>query len=87
MEDSVPEAETDDIVKASLQIEKVAKRNKFQCTNWKDHHLIWKYRFNERKKRLEMEFISVVPLGKFTTRLHNGYVIKDMEYVEVEFNE
>ena len=34
-----------------------------------------------------MEFISVVPLGKFTTRLHNGYVIKDMEYVEVEFNE
>jgi|TARA_R110000824_G_scaffold35901_13_gene111999 hypothetical protein len=86
MEHRVPEADTDDIVKASFHIEKVAKRNKFQCTKWNNHHLIWKYRFNERKKRLEMEFISVVPLGKFSTRLPNGYVIKNMEYVEVDFN-
>jgi len=87
LEDRVPDVDTKEVVNIAKHIEKAAKRNKFQCTRWKDKHIIWKYRFNERKKRLELEFISIVPLGKFNFKMHTGYYVKDVEYVEVNFNE
>ena len=87
LEERVPDAEVEDVLKIAANIEKVAKRKRFQCTRWRDKHIIWKYKFNERRKRLELEFISIVPLGKFNVRLHTGYFVKDVEYVEVDVNE
>jgi hypothetical protein len=87
LEERVPDAEVEDVLEIAGAIEKVAKRKKFQCTRWRGKHIIWKYKFNERRKRLELEFISIVPLGKFNVRLHTGYYVKDVEYVEVDINE
>ena len=93
LEERLPEKEVEDVLAVAANIEKVAKRKRFQCTRWNDRHIIWKYKYNERRRRLELEFISLVPLGNkeyngnINIRLPNGYYVKDVEYVEVDFNE
>jgi hypothetical protein len=93
LEERLPGTETEDVLAIAAAIEKKAKRKKFQCTRWKDKHIIWMYKFNERRKRLELEFISIVPLGKkeykgkINVRLHTGYYVKDVEYVEIKIDE
>tara|TARA_R110002020_G_scaffold180072_3_gene374012 strand:- start:4516 stop:4980 length:465 start_codon:yes stop_codon:yes gene_type:complete len=94
LDERLPGIDTEELLPVALAIEKKAKRKKFQCTRWKNKHLIWKYKYNERRRRLELEFVSVVPLGKneygkdkINVRLHTGYYVKDVEYVEVNFNE
>jgi len=87
LSERIPDAEVEDVLKIASAIEKKAKRKKFQCTRWQDRHIIWKYRYNEKRKRLELEFISVIPVNKFTTRLDNGYFVKDIQYVEIETKE
>jgi len=83
----VPDADIEDVLKVAAHIERKAKRNKFQCTRWRNKHIIWKYRYNERRKRLELEFVSIVPMNKFTAVLDNGFYIKDVQFVEIDFSE
>jgi len=87
LEERVSGSEVEDVLKIAKFIEAKAKRNKFQCTKWKNKNIIWKYKYNEQRKRLELEFVSIVPSNKRATRLANGYYVKDVQYVDVSFKE
>jgi len=72
--------EIESLVADSLAIEKAATMKRTQGTKWNDKHIYWRYFFNPKRKRLEMEFISLTNTNYFTTRFH-----KDVEFVKVGF--
>jgi len=87
LEDRVPDKEIDDVIKIAKEIEKVSKKKKYYFTHWAGHKLFWIYKYNYKKKRLEMEFITVVPIGsREKLVLPNGFVVKHTEFVEVKQN-
>jgi len=87
LERRVPGKTTDDIIEAAKEIEKISKKKKYYFTHWEGHKLFWIYKYNYKKKRLEMEFITVTPIGnKDKLVLPNGYVVKNTEFVKVNFD-
>ena len=72
--------EIESLVADSLAIEKAATMKRTQGTRWNDKHIYWRYFFNPKRKRLEMEFISLTNTNYFTTKYH-----KDVEFVKVVF--
>ena len=68
-------------------LQKYSKKKKYYFTHWEGHKLFWIYKYNYKKKRLEMEFITVTPIGsKDKLVLPNGYVVKNTEFVKVNFD-
>ena len=80
MEQKLPVVELEELYSDCLKIEKQATMKKTQGTKWKGFHIYWKYKFNPKRKRLEMELISLTDQKYFTTKFH-----RDVEFVEVEF--
>jgi|TARA_R100000084_G_C4650225_1_gene149198 hypothetical protein len=86
-EDRVSHLEIEELVEATKEIEKVTKKKKYCFTIWNDYKVHWIYKYNYKKKRLEMEFITIYPASKREkVRLKNGYVIKNSEFVKVDFD-
>jgi hypothetical protein len=80
LEERLPEIEDDAYLKAAERIEKVATMKKTQGTKWNGLHIYWRYFFNPKRKRLELEFISLTPPKYFTTKYH-----KNVEFITVDF--
>jgi len=80
LEERLPDIDTQDYLDACLKIEKQATMKKTQGTKWNGYHIYWHYKFNPRRKRLEMELISLTDPRFFQTRYH-----KKVEFVKVNF--
>ena len=70
----------DDLVKDALAIEKAATMKRTQGTKWNNKHIYWRYFFNPKRKRLEMEFLSLTDTKYLTTKYH-----KKVEFVKVVY--
>ena len=87
LESRLLDANVEDVITIAKEIEKVSKKKKYYFTHWAGHKLFWIYKYNYKKKRLEMEFITVAPIGsKDKLMLPNGYIVKNTQYVKVDFD-
>jgi len=78
MAERMPDLDEKDYLEACLHIEKKAVMKRTQGTKWNGQHIYWRYFFNNKRKRLEMELISLTSPKYFTTKYH-----KKVDFVEV----
>ena len=78
MAERMPEVEDKDLLEAAMHIEKKATMKRTQGTKWNGQHIYWRYFFNGKRKRLELELISLTSTRYKTTKFH-----KKVDFVEV----
>ena len=82
LEERLPEVDIEDFIQECYAIEKACTIDKSQGTKYNGKHIYWKFKFNHRRKRLELEMISLTPDHIFQCKYH-----PKVEFVEVNFNE
>ena len=78
----LPEVDVEEFIKDCYAIEKACTIDKSQGTKYNGKHIYWRFKFNHKRKRLELELISITPDHIFQCKYH-----PKVEFVEVEFNE
>ncbi len=55
----LPDLEEEELLKDCIALKNVSKQNKAYFTPYHGGHLFWKFKFNNKKRRLELELITV----------------------------
>jgi len=83
----LPEIGDDDLIEHFKCIEKSYDvwpkvRVPTQAAKWMDMHIYWTYRYNPKRRRVELNIINMTKPDRLTCRFHNK-----VEFVKVNFNE